>query len=208
MYVAATVLFALVAIDPGRASVQGLDDWWHNTMVSLQHPVITIVARAFDILGGAFITWPLRVSLSLYLGITRRWALLTAWLATIAVSEVAIGTLKTLYDRSRPPDALVETSGASFPSGHATVGAATAVALVIVLFAPGEHRRVWEVRAAIFAFVMALSRTYLRAHWLSDVVAGALLGAATAIAVATVVQVVRIRRHDRAGTRAAVEEPR
>ena len=99
------------------------------------------------------------------------------------ISELAIGVLKAAYDRPRPPDSLVETSGASFPSGHATAGAATVVALVIVLLAPGEHRRVWEVRAAGFAFVMALSRSYLRAHWLSDVIAGALLGAATAIAV-------------------------
>jgi len=207
MYAAAAVLFALVAVDSGRGSVGGLDDWWHDAMASLQHPVVTIVAKALDVLGGALVTWPLRVSLGLYLGITRRWALLVTWLATVAVSEVAIGALKVWYDRARPPDALVETSGASFPSGHATAGAATAVALVIVLFAPGEHRRVWEVRAAIFAFVMALSRAYLRAHWLSDVVAGALLGAATAVAVASVVHMARMRRHDRPGARAA-EEPR
>ncbi len=33
----------------------------------------------------------------------------------------------------------------------------------------------------IFAVVMALSRVYLRAHWLSDTVAGALLGAGLAL---------------------------
>jgi undecaprenyl-diphosphatase len=69
----------------------------------------------------------------------------------------------------------------------------TAVILVIVLISPGEHRRAWEVRAGLIAFVMALSRTYLRAHWLTDVVAGALLGAATALAVAAAVQMVRGR---------------
>ena len=39
----------------------------------------------------------------------------------------------------------------------------------------------WEVRAALFAAVMALSRVYLRAHWFSDVLAGALLGAGLAL---------------------------
>ena len=36
--------------------------------------------------------------------------------------------------------------------------------------------------AAVFAVMMALSRVYLRAHWLSDVAAGVALGAAVAVA--------------------------
>ena len=75
------------------------------------------------------------------------------------------------------------------------------MALVIILLAPGEHRRAWEVRAGVFAFVMALSRTYLRAHWLTDVVAGALLGAALALTVGATVQMVRRRRSDPAPLR-------
>jgi undecaprenyl-diphosphatase len=52
---------------------------------------------------------------------------------------------------------------------------------VLVLAAPGPSRWRWEVRAVAFAAVMALSRVYLRAHWLSDTVAGGLLGAALAL---------------------------
>ena len=47
--------------------------------------------------------------------------------------------------------------------------------------APGPRRRKWEIIAAVFAFVMALSRVYLNAHWFSDVVAGTLLGAGIAV---------------------------
>ena len=74
------------------------------------------------------------------------------------------------------------TTGASFPSGHAVAASATAVALVLALMAPGPRRRKWEVVAALFAFVMALSRVYLNAHWFSDVVAGTLLGTGIALA--------------------------
>ena len=90
--------------------------------------------------------------------------------------------------------------GFSFPSGHAVAGAATAVALVLVLLPPGQARRRWELVAIGFAFVMALSRVYLNAHWFSDVVAGVLLGAGVALGSAGLVTEVRdiaLRRRER-----------
>src|SRR5206468_1954719 len=59
--------------------------------------------------------------------------------------------------------------------------AVTAVGLVVALLPPGHSRWVWERRAVLYASLMALSRTYLGAHWLSDVVAGGLLGGAIAL---------------------------
>jgi membrane-associated phospholipid phosphatase len=85
------------------------------------------------------------------------------------------------------------TSAASFPSGHAIAGAVTAVGLVLVLAPPGPARWRWEVRAVVFAAVMALSRVYLRAHWLSDTVAGALIGAGLALGWPAVLMALRHR---------------
>ena len=78
-----------------------------------------------------------------------------------------------------------------FPAGHAVANAVTAVGLVIVLVSPGPRRWVWQLRAVAFAFLMALSRVYLAAHWLSDVVAGALLRGGLAIGWPAVLQSVR-----------------
>jgi undecaprenyl-diphosphatase len=86
------------------------------------------------------------------------------------------------------------TSGGSFPSGHAVAASVTAVALVIALFPPAGFRRwLWGVAAALFSFVMALSRAYLGAHWLSDATAGVLLGTTIALGTAVVVEVLRSR---------------
>jgi undecaprenyl-diphosphatase len=199
MYAAATAVFLVVAVDVDL--IRPVDDRWRDAMVAIENGAVTVLAKILDVVGGIWVIWPLRILLTGYLAAVRRWTLFVIWVLTIALAELAIGPLKGLYDRPRPPDPLVETSGPSFPSGHATAGAATAIALVIVLLPPGEHRRAWEVRAAVFAFVMALSRAYLRAHWLSDVVAGALLGSALALTVGAVVQAYRRRSNQPAPLR-------
>jgi undecaprenyl-diphosphatase len=48
--------------------------------------------------------------------------------------------------------------------------------------------------AILVVIVMAMSRVYLRAHWLSDALAGAVMGAGIAVAVAAVVHWVDERR--------------
>jgi undecaprenyl-diphosphatase len=193
MYAAAVSLFITMGFDGGRSFLQPVDDAWHDLMAAWEDDVVITVAKGFDILGGVFVTAPLRVVMGLYLAVKRRWWLVATWIGAVMISELPIGLFKAIYDRPRPFDGVVDSTGSSFPSGHATAGAATAIALVIVLLAPGEHRRAWEVRAGLFAFFMALSRTYLRVHWLTDVVAGALFGAATALAVATVIHLIRVR---------------
>ena len=67
------------------------------------------------------------------------------------------------------------TSDFSFPSDHALVAGAVAVAL---LFA---NRR-WGIVAGVAAGLMALARVYVGAHYPGDVVAGRVFGAVVAIA--------------------------
>ena len=185
LYVTAAVVMLWVAIDV--SSLQPLDDWFNARMVTIENAVVTFFAQVFNYLGSVWVTAPLRVAIAVWLWARRRWEWFTVWLASIFVSELAVTVFKALYDRPRPLDPIVETTGSSFPSGHATAGAVTAVALVIVVLPAGPQRRIWELVAAGFAFFMGLSRMYLRAHWFTDVVAGTLLGAATAIGVAAIV---------------------
>jgi undecaprenyl-diphosphatase len=185
LYASVAVLMLWVAVS--RPSLQPLDDWFYDGMVSIENGATTVLAQVFNHLGGVWVTAPLRAAIAVYLWGRRRWEWFTVWLASILFSELAVTVLKALYDRPRPFDSLVETTGSAFPSGHATAGAVTAVALVIVFLPAGPHRRIWELVAAGFAFFMGLSRMYLRAHWFTDVLAGTLLGAATAIGMAAVV---------------------
>ena len=95
----------------------------------------------------------------------------------LALTEVA----KKLVGEPRPPAALrlmAADSGASYPSGHTTVAAVFAVALIMV-----ATTLAWRFTALIlaggFAVAVAASRVYLGDHYPLDVL-GAMLSALAA----------------------------
>lgn len=172
-----------------------IDESVYDTIVPRRNDVFTAVFKLFDLTGKGIVTIPLRIVLLAVLLVRRRWAAAVAFAIAWATSEIAIEVLKGYFERGRPTLPLVETVGFSFPSGHATAGAAIAVAVVLAFLKPGHRRRVWIGLALAFAFTMASSRVYLGAHWLSDVVTGVLLGTVCAIAGFASVDEVQHRRH-------------
>jgi membrane-associated phospholipid phosphatase len=160
-------------------------------MDDIRNEVLTLLARFLNVLGGGLVTIPLRIIVAAWLLVRTRWRAFATWMITWAAAELIVTAAKTFFHRGRPPDRLVDVVGFSFPSGHAVAGAAIAVALVLVLMPAGPARRRWELAAIAFAFVMAMSRVYLNAHWFSDVVAGVLLGAGVALGTAGVVTEIR-----------------
>jgi undecaprenyl-diphosphatase len=173
--------FAAVADHGLLAHLQRADDAWLRLMISGRSAPVTAIAKVFNWLGLVYVTLPVRIGIAGFLALRRRWWHLAAFAAAIVLSEVLIGTLKGIYDRARPPGSLVATSGTSFPSGHSVAATVTVVAAVIALVPPGRARVAWGAAAAAFSVLMALSRAYLGAHWLSDALAGVLLGASGAL---------------------------
>ena len=192
------VVFALVADHSVLAHIQHVDDAWLRRMISSRSGPVTAVAKFLNLLGLVYVTLPVRIAIAGFLAWRRRWWRLAAFAGAVVLSEVLIGTLKGIYGRARPPGSLVATSGASFPSGHSIAASVTVVAAVIVLVPPGRARVPWGAGAAGFSVLMALSRAYLGAHWLSDALAGVLLGTSCALLTALVVDgLQRRRRADR-----------
>jgi undecaprenyl-diphosphatase len=165
----------------------------YDEIVPLRDDVLTALFKVFDRTGKGIVTIPLRIALLGVLLLRRRFAAGIAFALTWASSEVVLQVMKGWFMRGRPSLRLVEVVGYSFPSGHATAGAAIGVSIVLAFLRPGHRRRVWILIAFLLAFAMACSRVYLGAHWLSDVVTGVLLGSVAALASFAIVDEVRMR---------------
>jgi undecaprenyl-diphosphatase len=154
-----------------------VDAWWDALLGgSSGHPVLIGFAMVMNDVGGTWVAvYLVPLAGALARVIARRPWPAAFFIAASAASAGAVQLMKHLFGRARPEDILVTADYGSFPSGH-TANAAT-IAVVAALLFP----RVWVLLAgSAWVVLMAFSRTYLHAHWLSDTLGGALIGASVA----------------------------
>ncbi|MCS3850707.1 phosphatase PAP2 family protein [Tsukamurella ocularis] len=171
---------------------QGALDW----MLSIRGDALTAVMRAITTVGNTASMWAIGIAGFLYLLLRSRradWALYCGLTQLFGLGLMVV--LKTLFGRERPPfpPRLVVISSESFPSGHALNSMVVLGTFAVAAYALTGRR--WPLVAALVGtFAIGLSRVYLAAHWLLDVVAGWTIGA---LVVALGLGVLRLTR-DRA----------
>jgi membrane-associated phospholipid phosphatase len=173
--------------------------WWNETVTWFHTAALDAFALTMNVIGGGWVAVfvvPLGGALALVL-LRRRWAALY-FLAASALSALLVQVLKHAFGRVRPEEILIVSDYGSYPSGH-VANAATIAICAIVLFP-----RIWVIVAgALWVVLMAFSRTYLHAHWLSDTAGGAMVGAAAALLLAAAFAVPLAREAARARAVAA-----
>jgi undecaprenyl-diphosphatase len=127
---------------------------------------------------------------------TRSWRrlglLAVAWLGAWVLSDA----IKLLTHRARPPvsQAIGHWTGYAFPSGHTTMASAVYGLLAALLAATtsrwGRKVAAWTA-ALLLAGLVGLSRLYLGAGWLTDVLGALALGAAWLFVLLTAARTVR-----------------
>ncbi len=165
------------------AAPLGIDLRWSEAMQDIRTPLLTNLALVFNALGRGLGLALSLAALGIVLAVSRRWVALAAFALTETLTPLSSTLFKIVVGRARPPDGLVHPVGSSFPSGHAAYAGATCIALVLLFTVPGPRRRLWWALATLGTLGMAWSRTYLQVHWLSDVIAGSLLGIGISLAV-------------------------
>jgi len=191
---AVALLSVIVAFDVARpAFLQGIDDAWRRQVLTWP-PLARQIGDLFEQAGAGIVMVPVRLVVAAWLVVRRRRWDLAAWLLGWVLADLLTAALKPGLGRERPTATDPENPFTSFPSAHAKTAAQVAVGLVLVATNPWRPRRAWYGLALVWIVAMALSRTMVDHHWLSDVVAGSLLGAGAAVLAAAIVRAVRDRR--------------
>jgi membrane-associated phospholipid phosphatase len=178
-----------------------LDSRWSELMQDIQTPILKHLALVFNALGKGVWRGLTLAGVGLVLVAARRWAALIAFAVAETLTPLLGNLFKALVTRPRPAGAMLTPHGSSFPSGHAAYAGATVVALVLLFSKPDRKRPRWWALAAVITAGMAWSRTYLQVHWLTDVLAGSLLGVAVAFASFATTQILLERRSTTTGKR-------
>jgi undecaprenyl-diphosphatase len=170
-------VFDMVDQDGGLARWdRAVADWGSDNAATWS----TNVLDALTDLGGTTVLVVVVIAVSTYDYWRHRNANVALFLGAVVLGVVLLNNgLKLLVDRQRPDVThLVGTSGSSFPSGHSAAAAATwfAIALVVARHWSRRWRAVAAAAAATLAVAVAASRALLGVHWLTDVVAGVLVG--------------------------------
>jgi undecaprenyl-diphosphatase len=173
----------------------GPDRRWSDAMAAAHSDRLEHAAHALDRTGRGAARGLTIAGIALLAARRRRLEGLAAFGLAEALTTAAVNLIKLWVDRHRPPGARLEARGSSFPSGHAAYAAATltAVSLLPASRAGCPARQAMWVGVAAGSASMAWSRTHLQVHWLSDVVAGGLLGAAVTLVTFDAVAHVRSR---------------
>ena len=173
---AVVVLGLSLTIDPRRAPAfdEAILQWLGE---HLRGPVGDALLQIYR-LSGVHVTGFLVLAALIYVLLRRWWNdLRLLVMATAGILVIIDLALKPFFDRSRPPDKLLDVDGRSFPSGHAAGAVAFygAMLVILALHYP-QLRRPLAIGASLWVALVWLSTLYARAHWPTDLLAGGAVG--------------------------------
>ena len=91
-------------------------------------------------------------------------------------SSILVLLIKEIIKRERPLLQLIEISGYSFPSGHATLSTTLVFSLYLILKDKIKYKKLFISICIIFPLLISFTSVYLCVHYLSDIIAGIGLG--------------------------------
>jgi membrane protein DedA with SNARE-associated domain/membrane-associated phospholipid phosphatase len=184
-----------VASEPGLPQI---DRTAADVVDRLSMDALVDVAKIVTDLGALPVVAALTLATAAWTLTQRRWIDAAALAVGLGLVVLLVHVAKAAYDRTRPSGSLVDVDYSAYPSGH-TAYAVALVACATVLVRAGCG---WAVRFALvtvavaLAAVVGITRVYLRAHYLTDVIGGAALGVAVWALVGTLAVVGGHVRHN------------
>ena len=172
--------FGLLAWQVSQPGISPVDTAVTAFLHGLANPTLDALMEASSLLGSSPLLAVVVGLAAAFLVARRRRAEAAFMLLALVGSLVLDDILKLLVQRPRPGFDWAEVwPETSFPSGHAMDSFVVYLAIALVVWRVGGRRigLVTLVLAAVLAVSVGMSRVYLGAHWLSDVIGGYLAGA-------------------------------
>jgi membrane-associated phospholipid phosphatase len=132
-------------------------------------------------LGDTIVVVSVAAAVALWLVYKRAWHTVTYWLMATGGGSLINSAIKLALHRARPGEMHYDgVSVFSFPSGHSTTNVVLYGFLIIIMSRklPFVMRIPVVITLVLFVGLIAFSRLYLGAHWLSDVAGGLFFGSA------------------------------
>ena len=158
-----------------------VDQWLYQFLHDLRTPWADRFMVFVTELGDGSVIGVIVIVVLAWLLWRRNWRAAKYWIAAVGFGQVAATVIKLVLHRPRPVTSLYDgLSSYSFPSGHATMSMVVYGFLSVLVagqFAKARRWLVYALAAVLISFI-DVSRLYLGAHWLSDVLSGLSLGLA------------------------------
>ena len=180
LFIALAIAAVLLVAGPGLKA--NAPDSWDRALLDGLHQqipewlgqLLLVVYQA----SGVHVTAVLVLAVLGFLAFKRYWPEVVCLVAgTGGILVIVDRLLKPWFDRPRPDASLLELSGRSFPSGHAA-GSVVFYFMSCTLLAAHYPwlRRPLFLLSSFWVALVWLSTLYCRAHWPSDILAGAAVG--------------------------------
>jgi membrane-associated phospholipid phosphatase len=148
-----------------------LTNWLHLNRTAAQINFFKVIT----LLGSTVVATALTIFTGVWLLKKKAWYRFTALVLSVAGGAILNRTLKLVFQRARPQfdDPIMSFTGYSFPSGHTLTATVLYGCFAILII---MYTRDWRVRVAtlmiagVLILLVAFSRIYLGAHYLTDVV--------------------------------------
>lgn len=156
-----------------------LDIWINAHIQTLWNPFLNTIIIFITNLGGTMILSISSIVLLIFFVSQNKWRYSTLLITAMTGGKVIQTMAKYVVSRDRPLDSLIEATGYSFPSGHATM---SAIFFTLLIYYFKNHifdktKKYLAISICAFLIIaIGFSRVYLGVHWLTDIIAGYALG--------------------------------
>ncbi|MDO8482175.1 MAG: phosphatase PAP2 family protein [bacterium] len=162
------------------SAVVAFDHSFEQALYAVRDPFLAKFFMWISEFGEVWVVLAFTAIVAVVLAYRKRWFLAVGLLASVCGSIAATGILKMIIARPRPDAeiAVYLENTASFPSTHATLSIAF-YGFLLWLFhdvLPPRWRKIEVGAVTVIVLAIGFSRLYLGVHYLSDVLAGYILG--------------------------------